>query len=408
MSHRSRMWAQMLLMLVMLLSFSFVVAQDVAGPEPVGERPDSPPYGLHGPYWVGTQRMVIDAETDPLWVTVWYPALNPTGAPEEVVYDMAEGHVLRTMIPADAPFTVNGHALLNAEADLAAAPYPLVIYSHGYTAPMWYVFAGEHLASWGFVVIAPDHLQDSWDNVYTNLVRRLLDVKRTITFADSLTASDGSFAGLIDTDHIAVGGHSAGGMISYGAGGGTLNWEPIKAYCAAPVPDDPACNNLDIQYAEILELLNISDPNDPLPAIWDSRVDAIFPEAGTDELYGADGLATVNVATLIMYGTVDAGVPWMSTSYPLVGSQTKAEVVFQNAGHGIFYNHCEAFPYLLDYGVYWACSDAVWDLHRSHDLVNHFTTAFLLDTLKGDTEAHAALAVDAVDFAGVTYQAEGY
>jgi len=57
MSRRSRLWALVALLIVMLLSFSFVVAQDAAGPEPVGERPDAPPYGLHGPYWVGMGRI---------------------------------------------------------------------------------------------------------------------------------------------------------------------------------------------------------------------------------------------------------------------------------------------------------------------------------------------------------------
>jgi hypothetical protein len=31
-------------------------------------------------------------------------------------------------------------------------------------------------------------------------------------------------------------------------------------------------------------------------------------------------------------------------------------------------------------------------MDRAHDLINHFTTAFLLATLKGDTDAAAALA----------------
>jgi hypothetical protein len=47
-------------------------------------------------------------------------------------------------------------------------------------------------------------------------------------------------------------------------------------------------------------------------------------------------------------------------------------------------------------------------MDRAHDLINHFTTAFLLDTLKGDAAAHAALAPDAVAFPGIEYQAEGY
>ena len=52
---------------------------------------------------------------------------------------------------------------------------------------------------------------------------------------------------------------------------------------------------------------------------------------------------------------------------------------------------------------YFVNTDPVWDMNRAHDLINHFATAFLLDTLKGDKEAHAALLPDAVSFPGIEY-----
>ena len=51
---------------------------------------------------------------------------------------------------------------------------------------------------------------------------------------------------------------------------------------------------------------------------------------------------------------------------------------------------------------------AVWDMNHTLDLINHFTTAFLLATLKGDTGAAAALAPDAVSFPGIQYEATGF
>lgn len=53
------------------------------------------------------------------------------------------------------------------------------------------------------------------------------------------------------------------------------------------------------------------------------------------------------------------------------------------------------------------CSDAVWDMARAHDLINHFTTAFLLAELKGDAEA-AALAPEKITFPGITYETTAY
>ncbi|MBK8021522.1 MAG: hypothetical protein IPK19_08850 [Chloroflexi bacterium] len=47
-------------------------------------------------------------------------------------------------------------------------------------------------------------------------------------------------------------------------------------------------------------------------------------------------------------------------------------------------------------------------MQRTQDLTHHFAAAFLLDILKGDAEAHAALAPDAVSFPGITYEAQGF
>ena len=63
---------------------------------------------------------------------------------------------------------------------------------------------------------------------------------------------------------------------------------------------------------------------------------------------------------------------------------------------------------MVDFGLFFLCADPVWDMDRAHDLINHFTTAFLLATLKGDGEARAALAPDAVQFPGVQYETTGF
>ena len=60
--------------------------------------------------------------------------------------------------------------------------------------------------------------------------------------------------------------------------------------------------------------------------------------------------------------------------------------------------------WIVDTPVYgWLCFDPVWDKKRVLDLIDHFSTAFLLDTLKGDKAAHAALLPDAVNFPGIEY-----
>jgi len=72
--------------------------------------------------------------------------------------------------------------------------------------------------------------------------------------------------------------------------------------------------------------------------------------------------------------------------------------------HLIFGTPCENEPWIVEHPAYgFFCFDPVWDKTRVLDLIDHLSTAFLLDTLKGDKDAHAALLPDAVNFPGVEY-----
>jgi len=142
----------LIVMIVLLASpmLPTTVAQEGA-PAAVGLRPDAPPYAVHGPYSVGTREFVIEPESErPLPVTVWYPALNPASAEEETQYDMGIEDIF-------GPLNfVPGHALQDANIDVEHGPYPLVVNSHGTGSTRYFqAFWLEHLASYGFVVMAP-------------------------------------------------------------------------------------------------------------------------------------------------------------------------------------------------------------------------------------------------------------
>lgn len=49
---------------------------------------------------------------------------------------------------------------------------------------------------------------------------------------------------------------------------------------------------------------------------------------------------------------------------------------------------CAEMPWIAEFPYRdYICFDPVWDKQRGLDLVHHFSTAFLLDTLKGDQAA---------------------
>ncbi|MFN8374405.1 MAG: hypothetical protein U0694_16200 [Anaerolineae bacterium] len=90
-------------------------------------------------------------------------------------------------LPADLDTIVYGHALLNAEIDASEAPYPLIVFSHGFGAPVhWYAYLLEHWASYGFIIIAPEHLENYDPNLselWESSIERPRDISQTIDYA---------------------------------------------------------------------------------------------------------------------------------------------------------------------------------------------------------------------------------
>ena len=398
---------------LLLLLAAPLTAQDTPTPEPVGLRPDAPTYAQHGSYWVGTRDFVIpDAKGDrPLPATIWYPALNPEKATEEVVYQTILGDTL----------PVFGHALLNAPADLTQGPYPLVIFSHGNGGTrLDTIYYTEHLASYGFVVIAPDHtgntIVNGGQNQYPYNVLRQLDIIRVIDFAAALSSQGNDLAGLIDTAQVAVTGHSFGAWTALAAAGAQMDLKTYETWCAENPLNDPRglgfCSTFIDHQPELAALAGLTAvPNGLWPPIHDMRVKAAIALApGTTAAFGADGLANVSVPVMIMAGTGDSFVPpqyHAFLGYQWLQNDHKALVTFDGADHIMYGTSCDATPWLLPDNFVW-CSDPVWDMDRAHDLINHFTTAFLLDVLKGDKDAAAVLAPDQVSFPGISYQAQGF
>jgi predicted dienelactone hydrolase len=388
---------------------------------PQGLRPDAPPYALHGPYAVGTRQFMIDSDSDsslPLWA--WYPAMNPDGQPESVIYTAQ----VKWEPAPDFATEFYGHALQDALPDMSGGPYPLLVFSPGYgTSSPFYSNMLEHLASYGFVVLSPDHREGVYltsDNPMSDVpmssIERPRDIHRVLDYAERLTATGGALEGVIDMEKVAVAGHSSGGYTALAAAGARFDISAFNLRCEnARAEGDPngwLCDPLEPFESDMAALAGLNPMPDGLWSSWgDSRVDAIITMAGDSYLFDQAGLAEITIPVLAMGGTADTGTPFewgVGPTYTYVSSQHKALVTFENAEHGLFANGCESAPWLVDIGFWWMCIDPIWDKHRTNDLTNHFTTAFLLDVLKGDAEARAALASDAVQFPGITYETTGF
>lgn len=223
--------------------------------EPDAEHnPDDLPFGaadpenapdpaVAGPFPVGVKTIdFFDEEragilgNDPrfLRTEIWYPAVQSAASGPFVSYDVRVegvdpnidlGEKAEELQNTDIGLFVS-QAVRDADMDRRYGPYPVIIFSHGaYSARFQYNFYTVHLASHGYIVIAPDHEGNTlWDMVRdgfsfvkmaSSAGDRITDMKFMLYKAEELNADEsGFFGGMIDTERAALSGHSFGGFTS--------------------------------------------------------------------------------------------------------------------------------------------------------------------------------------------------
>ena len=403
----------LVLVIVLLLTAALLPIAPTLSVE--AQRPDAPPYGVRGPYAAGTNTFEFETPHRTIRGQVWYPGVLPEGVEEYVEYENG----LDGLVPPNMNVST-GRALADAEPLMGNAPYPLVIVSHGSGGLIYYTaYIAEHLASYGFVVMAPVHdgtstvdsMRETPDVFYYAHLTQFVTHPQDITALIDYAATE--MADLVNSEMVAVHGGSYGAPLAYTEGGGRMDFAAFRDWCEQGLYASGVTTNL----CEILlegdfeaieqELIALSGlevaPGEMWPTLGDPRVDAIIGMVPASIVYLGGGLEDVDLPTMLVMGGGDTGVIGElngDLAYDLISSETKAKVVFEYANHGAF-GYCDP-PWVSV--IFAACSDQVWDGQRLRDLNNHFTTAFLLTQLTGDVEATAALMADAVDFPGITYE----
>lgn len=161
-----------------------------------------------GPHPVGVATLELDADRA---VEVWYPAVDGTSG--TVAYDVRDfvPASIRGILTGDVPAT---YEVAGARgADPAEGTFPVVLFSHGFSGfRTQSSFLTAHLASWGVVVIAPDHPSRDLRNVLGGTAGG--DVQESsadLLAALELVAADDGLGPSLDLERIAALGHSAGG-----------------------------------------------------------------------------------------------------------------------------------------------------------------------------------------------------
>jgi predicted dienelactone hydrolase len=175
-------------------------------------------YVESGPHPVGVTTLELEAGNK---VEIWYPAVEGTTGKES--YDVREfvPEAIRALLTADVPAVYEYEA--GRDAAMADGTYPLVLFSHGYSGiRLQSTFLTAHLASWGMVVVSPDHWsRDLYHVLSAPVGDRQSSIGELLASLDLISAQNttaGSiFEGRIDDSRVIAVGHSAGGGTVVGA-----------------------------------------------------------------------------------------------------------------------------------------------------------------------------------------------
>ena len=250
-------------------------------------------------------------------IEVWYPASADSYHGHEATYNVLN-YLPASILKAfpklqgdNEPYPSGG--IRNVE--VADGRHPLVVFSHGFTGfDTQSTFLTAHLASWGFIVAAPEHTDRDLTGVLGQFLsgkpiggsmvsHDVADLEQTISIMGQQGDDSSSrFDGHVDMTRIGAVGHSAGGSA--------------------------------------VEKL----------AVADKRVDTFIGLAGAS--YGAFGQSSTgpgasvpNVPSMIEYGTLDGVVkPSSMVSAYNALKQPKRLVALASSGHLVFADICKLAP----------------------------------------------------------------
>jgi dienelactone hydrolase len=165
-------------------------------------------YFDRGPHPVGVSTLTLERGPK---VEVWYPAVEGTVGTD--TYDVRDytPDAIKKILTGNAPATFTIDA--GRDVDVAEGKHPVVLFSHGYSGiRVQSSFITSHLASWGMVVISPDHWSRDLNHVFgNNPVGDRESAVADLFDSLDLVAADPRFSEAVDVERLIAVGHSAGG-----------------------------------------------------------------------------------------------------------------------------------------------------------------------------------------------------
>jgi predicted dienelactone hydrolase len=261
--------------------------------------------------------------------------------------------------------------------------FPLLVFSHGTT-----VFADvahplmEHMASHGFVAIAPNHTGDTALNLgeprQTEMFfMRPQDISATLDWAYDLEGSNPLSDQL--TSDVVMTGHSFGGFTGFAVAGAAYSEETI-AQCTIPEPSG-LCSNMTDEYRALFD-----------GGFKDPRIDLLIPMApGNADILGPEGVSQIDIPVLHLSASGDQRTPNETNGDPYwesISSPDSIRVNFSTGGHHSFVITCQIYPAL---GEGDGCGEGFIHWEEALEVVNTLVLSFTRYHFFGDNRAKTYL-----------------
>jgi dienelactone hydrolase len=271
--------ATVLLSLVLLVG----VAGCGDGKAPAKASPVPVDFSQRGPYAVGITTLDLGDRI----AYVFYPA-DPSRLGEGTrmtSYDAADAFPasFRSLVPSQLVPTIAIDATRAAPV-ATDGPFPVVLYSHGFGSyPEYSSLHLIQLASWGFVVAAPDHLERDIAAVAAGTAADgttdVRDLRATLARLRTENES-GPFRDALDLDHVAAEGHSSGG-----AAAARIAYDPGITTFIGQAPDVPVSTSPDASATDIAAALATQAPPAKPSMLLVGERDSAVPPAGVEAEY---------------------------------------------------------------------------------------------------------------------------
>ncbi|MFM7573391.1 MAG: alpha/beta hydrolase [Snowella sp.] len=220
-----------------------------------------------------------------------------------------------------------------------AGKTPVIVFSHGLASrPEDFATVGEHLASYGYLVIMPQHPGSDFQQaqaLLSGLSREVfyqnefLDRPKDISYVlDELERrNQREFSDRLDLSSVGIIGHSFGGTTALLVAGAEFDWQNLKRDCG---PANYPNTSLFLQ-CQALDL-----PQDQY-SFRDERITSVFTlNPVTSALFGREGLAKVKIPVVLLAGSFDPAAPAVleqMRTFPWLGSADKYLVLSDGQAH---------------------------------------------------------------------------